>query len=46
MGDFEIFMAKFGKNVGNMGDFQPFSQYLAICIGQPLLHCHFIKKED
>ena len=24
MGDFGIFMAKIGKNMGNMGDFQPF----------------------
>ena len=24
MGDFRIFKAKFGKNMGNMGEFQPF----------------------
>ena len=24
MGDFGIFKAKFGKNMGNMGEFQPF----------------------
>ena len=27
MGDFGIFIAEFGKTMGNMGDFQPFSPY-------------------